>query len=75
PAELTQLTIAAHRYAVFPHAGHISTISRTWMDIFDTWLPKSGHQVAAAPSFECYDEEFDPAVAMGHVEIWIPVKG
>jgi AraC family transcriptional regulator len=75
PTELTQLTLAPHRYAVFAHAGHISAISRTWMDIFDTWLPKSGYELAAAPSFECYDEEFDPQVAIGRVEIWIPLKG
>src|SRR6201996_9263891 len=37
PAELTQLTLGPHRYAVFAHVGHISEISRTWMDIFDVW--------------------------------------
>jgi AraC family transcriptional regulator len=74
PAELTQLTIAPQRYAVFPHAGHISTISATWMGIFAQWLPTSGNALAAAPCFERYDEAFDPAVAVGHVEIWIPVR-
>ena len=74
PAELTQLTIAPQRYAVFAHDGHISEISRTWMDIFDGWLPQSGSEVAAAPSFECYGEAFDPEVAIGNVEIWIPIK-
>jgi AraC family transcriptional regulator len=75
PAELTQMTLQPQRYAVFPHAGHISTINQTWMDIFDKWLPKSGAEIAQAPSFERYDEAFDPAVAIGGVEIWIPVKG
>jgi len=74
PAELTQLSIAPGRYAVFGHLGHVSSIGRTWMDIFETWLPKSGVTLAPAPSFECYAEEFDPAIAIGNVEIWIPIK-
>jgi len=74
PAELTQLTVAPQRYAVFAHGGHISEISRTWMDIFNVWLPQSGCELAAAPSFECYGEAFDPEVAIGNVEIWIAVK-
>jgi AraC family transcriptional regulator len=75
PAELTQMTLAPQRYAVFAHQGHVSALSSTWMDIFDKWLPKSGRELAAAPSFERYDEEFDPAAPIGHVEIWVPVKG
>jgi AraC family transcriptional regulator len=74
PAELTQLTIAPQRYAVFAHGGHVSELSRTWMDIFDAWLPQSGCEVSAAPSFECYNEAFDPEVAIGNVEIWIAIK-
>ena len=74
PAELMQLSIAPSRYAVFAHAGHISAIGRTWMDIFETWLPKSGYALAPSPSFECYAEAFDPAIAIGNVEIWVPIK-
>ena len=55
-------------------AGHISWIGRTWMDIFETWSPKSGFALAPAPSFECYSEAFDPAIAISNVEIWIPIK-
>jgi AraC family transcriptional regulator len=74
PSELTQMRLSPQRYAVFPHAGHVSAISQTWMDIFGSWLPNSGRTPAKAPSFECYDEAFDPAVGVGHVEIWIPVE-
>jgi AraC family transcriptional regulator len=73
PAEFMQLSIAPGRYAVFRHAGHISSIGRIWMDIFETWLPKSGFALAPGPSFECYAEAFDPVIAMGNVEIWIPI--
>lgn len=74
PAELAQLTITPQRYAVFAHEGHISEISRAWMDIFDVWLPRSGCELAAAPTFECYSEAFDPEIAVGNVEIWIAIK-
>ena len=74
PPELTRMTIAPRRYAVFAHEGRVSQIMRTWMGVFDEWLPKSGRVLAAAPSFECYDEQFDPAVAMGLVEIWVPIE-
>jgi AraC family transcriptional regulator len=74
PAELTQMNLTPHRYAVFAHLGHVSAVSRTWMDIFEIWLPRAGYAMAAAPSFECYGEAFDPVVAIGHVEIWIPLK-
>ena len=74
PVELTQLSLAPSRYAVFEHAGHISTISRTWMNIFVNWAPTSGVALAPAPSFECYAEAFDPDIAIGNVAIWIPIK-
>ena len=73
--ELSELRIAPHRYAVFAHEGHISAISRTWMAIFAEWLPQSGCALdSSAPSFECYAEAFDPAVAIGNVEIWAPLR-
>jgi len=74
PTELTQVTVPAGRYAVFPHAGHVSDISKTWMDIFQNWLPRSGRRVARGPSFEVYSEDFDPKVGTGGVEIWIPLE-
>ena len=75
PAELAQLRIQPHRYAVFPHGDHISKIGDTWMAIFADGLRAAGLEVADAPSFELYSEKFDPEVAIGEVEIWIPVKG
>ena len=75
PAELAQMRIEPHRYAVFPHADHISKIGDTWMAIFADGLRAAGLEMADAPSFELYGEKFDPEVAIGEVEIWIPVKG
>jgi len=47
---------------------------RTWFTIWNKWLPESGHQVAEAPEFERYGEEFDPRTGTGGLEIWIPIK-
>mgnify|MGYP003409082453 CR=1 FL=1 len=38
------------------------------------WLPISGMKAADAPSFERYDEKFDPATGNGGLEIWVPVR-
>lgn len=71
--EFATLRIPQHRYAVFTHKGHISTIQATWAAIFRTGLPELGAQVADAPDFEKYDERFDPRSGSGIVEIWMPL--
>jgi len=53
--------------------GHISGIRGTWATIWNKALPESGYQLADAPDFERYDENFDPRTGMGGVEIWIPI--
>jgi AraC family transcriptional regulator len=74
PAGFARLRIAARRYAVFAHQGHISTIRRTIGTIWGRWLPQSGLEVADAPDFERYGEDFDPQRGTGTVEIWVPIK-
>jgi AraC family transcriptional regulator len=71
--EFATLRIPQHRYAVFTHEGHLSTIRATWEAIFTTGLPLLGAQVADAPDFEKYDERFDPRSGNGIVEIWMPL--
>jgi AraC family transcriptional regulator len=75
PAELGRVRIPARRYAVFGHREHISTIRRTWKTIWNKWLPESGHELADAPIFERYGENFDGRTGTGGLEIWIPLKG
>jgi AraC family transcriptional regulator len=72
-SEWSCLRIAAQRYLVFPHRDHISTIRSTWNTIWNKWLPESGYQLADAPDFERYGEQFDSRTGMGGVEIWIPI--
>ena len=74
PAELAHLRIPAQKYAVFSHREHISTIRSTWVTIWNTWLPGSGHELIDAPDFERYGPEFDPRTGTGGFEIWLPIK-
>jgi AraC family transcriptional regulator len=74
PAGFSRLRIGAQKYVVFAHCDHISTIRRTINTIWSKWLPESGHEVADAPNFERYGEEFNPQTGMGGLEIWIPIK-
>jgi AraC family transcriptional regulator len=74
PRQFSRVRIPEQRYAVFTHRDHISTIRRTVNTIWNHWLPGSGLKAADAPSFERYDENFDPQTGNGGLEIWIPVK-
>jgi AraC family transcriptional regulator len=74
PREFSRVRIPEQKYAVFTHSEHISTIRRTVGAIWNQWLPQSGLKVADAPSFERYDEKFDPATGNGGLEFWVPVK-
>jgi AraC family transcriptional regulator len=76
PAELSPLIVPAHRYAVFSHEDHVSTIRNTIDYIFDEWLPASGctHCSDSIHFFERYAEDFDPVKGIGGVEIWLPLN-
>ena len=64
PREFAGCGFPTQKYAVFTHSEHISTIRRTVNTIWNHWLPASGMKAADAPSFERYDEKFDPPPAM-----------
>jgi AraC family transcriptional regulator len=74
PREFSRVRIPEQRYAVFSHKDHISTIRRTVNTIWNDWLPASGLNAADAPSFERYDEKFDPLTGNGGLEIWVPLR-
>ena len=74
PPGFTYQRLAARRYAVFRHAGHISSIHETFAAIFQRWLPASGLQAADAPEFERYSADFDPMAGKGQVDIWVPLR-
>ena len=68
-----RVRIPAQEYAVFTHRDHISTIRSTWATIWNKWLPQSGRQMADAPHYELYGEDFDSMTGRGLVEIWVPL--
>jgi AraC family transcriptional regulator len=74
PRRYGRIRIPEQRYAVFTHRDHVSSVRRTLNTIWNDWLPASGLKAADAPSFERYDEKFDPATGNGGFEIWLPVK-
>jgi len=74
PTGWAHLRLPANRYVVFTHAEHISTVRRTWATIWDSWFPSSGHEVADAPHFELYGENFNSQTGAGGLEIWIPIR-
>jgi AraC family transcriptional regulator len=73
PCEFSRVRIPEQEYAVFTHRDHVSTVRRTVNAIWNHWLPASGFKMADAPSFERYDEKFDPATGDGGFEIWVPI--
>jgi AraC family transcriptional regulator len=74
PREFARVRIPEARYAVFTHRDHVSSIRRTVNTIWNHWLPASGFKMADAPTFERYDENFDPLTGNGGFEIWVPIK-
>lgn len=77
PADVTalsRLVIPPHTYAVFDHKDHVSAIASTVKAIWNHGLTDAGREPADGPSFERYDERFDPRTGAGGLEIWVPVK-
>ncbi|HVU22596.1 MAG TPA: GyrI-like domain-containing protein, partial [Opitutus sp.] len=73
PGEFARISIPAHRYAVFTHGNHISSISATHYAIMAEWAPNSGVAPPDVFNFERYDNRFDPMTGLGGVEIWLPL--
>ena len=72
PGYMYTLTIPSRRTAVFLHEGDIAGLPKTWMKIFDEYLPAAKLEVAQGPQFEVYGEAFNKGEEK--IEIFIPVK-
>lgn len=75
PAEFKTIKLMPHRYIVFTHKGHISSLPNTLTTIHKQWEPDCGLKLAQAPMFERYTDKFDPKTGTGEVEIWVPLEG
>ena len=75
PKGLVGASLPAKRYSIFPHEGHVSTISETSAAIMDEWLPRSGEQLddGELTLLERYGEAFDPVSGRGGIELWVPL--
>lgn len=73
PAGLGRVRVLPQHYAVFRHAGPVTSIRDTWQRILREWLPDGGHESAHKPDFEVYGPQFDPDTGKGGLEIWISI--
>jgi predicted transcriptional regulator YdeE len=74
PEGFTTVKVDARRYAVFTHAGHVSSLPATIDAIWTRWAPDCGLAVAhGAPCLECYTPEFDAGTGLGGMEVWVPL--
>jgi AraC family transcriptional regulator len=74
PQGFIVLEVPSNRYAIFHHGGHVTDIHAIMRAIFSDWLPRSGHQAAAAPLFEHYGREFEPRTGAGGFDVYVPLK-
>jgi predicted transcriptional regulator YdeE len=74
PEGFTTVKVEARRYAVFTHAGHVSSLPAAIDTIWTRWAPHCGLPVAhEAPCLERYTPEFDPGTGLGGMEVWVPL--
>ena len=75
PEGLSGIRIAQREWAVFRHAGHVSTLGATCAAAGE-WLASSGRQPVdcAMQMIERYGPEFDSQSGNGGCEVWIPVR-
>ena len=72
--EITIREIAGGRYAVTTHEGPYNQLKSTYRELFGTWVPQSGHELANAPCFEIYLNDptaTDPADLL--TDIYLPL--
>lgn len=73
PQDLLRIEIAARRYAVFEHRGHVSTLFDTYAAIWNEALQEHGWAPAQAPVIERHSPSFNPQTGEGGVSLWIPL--
>ncbi len=79
PEAWRRYALPAARYAIFPHEGHVSEMTRTASWILHDWLPASGRKLArgfagGVELIEWYGPRFDPQAGFGDIEFWLPLE-
>lgn len=75
PEGLAGARMEGRQWAVFRHAGHVSTIGET-CGAAGEWLAESGRMPAqgSMQMIEFYGPEFDARTGKGGCEVWVPVN-
>lgn len=77
-SEYSVYQVPAQQYAVFNHPHHVSELGKMINTIVQKYFPTSGYQAkklnGESICIERYGAEFDPAVGVGHMELWFPVE-
>ena len=74
PNGMIQRSMPPADYAVFRHAGPVTTLSQTYERIFNAW-PVEGRSFKIPPvMLDLFLPKFDPATGEGGVEIWVTLS-
>ena len=74
PQGMVPKTVPPAKYAVFTHAGTVSSILETCCYVLGTWLPKSGYELAEQDNFEYYSSRFlGPDNYNSEIDIYYPI--
>ncbi len=74
PDGMMRMQIPPHRWAVFTHRGHVSSLAETHAAIWTDWPSASAYRPAEGPCLERHCRTFDPRTGLGGVELWIPLS-
>jgi AraC family transcriptional regulator len=75
PPGLTELTIAAGRYAHTTHVGPYTGLGEVWAHLRKEWLPRSGERLGDGVSYEVYRNT--PMNAKPHelvTDVYLPLR-
>lgn len=73
PEGFKELVVPGGLYAVFLHKGLASDFPKTFMYIFDEWLPNSEFEIDDRPHFELLGEKYANNDRNSEEEVWIPI--
>lgn len=74
PEAMEPIALAGGLYAVFVHKGDVTTASKTFQYIFETWLPNSEYVLDDRMHFELLGEKYKNNDTSSEEEIWIPIQ-
>jgi AraC family transcriptional regulator len=74
PAGIAEKRLPAGRYARTTHVGPYTQLGDAWTRLMGEWLPKSGHRVGTASSYEVYrNTPMDVAPHELRTDLYLPI--